>query len=143
MAKWTKTAGLLFLAAASVYSSQVIVAAAGRGAIPTAAPQDGVAATRTPIAAAPAPAVKVATRPQHKSTQEQPMLGAPEGGTDVKLVDDSANDPFATGPTTTPSTTGAATGGTAAAPTSQPSAGEGRSVSSSEVAVSDAGTVEI
>ena len=35
MRKWTKTAGLLFLAAASVYSSQVIVAAVEGRATPT------------------------------------------------------------------------------------------------------------
>src|SRR5207249_471290 len=78
---------------------------------------------------------------------DETLLAAPaEGNTDVKLLDDTT-DPFAGGGATSqPSGSGAgastsqpATDG--AAPTSQPS--EGRSVSSSEVSVSDAGTVEI
>src|SRR5690349_13713773 len=108
MGKWTKTAGLIFLAAASVYSNQAIVAAAGRGA-------------------SGAPAADTAT--------------------DVKLLEDATaatTDPFATAGATTAPTTAATEGATAAA--SQPSATqptEGRSVSSSEVSVNDAGTVEI
>jgi type IV pilus assembly protein PilQ len=85
MRTWTKTAGLLFTAALSVYSNQASVALAGERAMPAPA----------------APA------------------------TDVKVLEET--DPFA-------------------APTSQPStqpAGQGQSVSSSEVSVSDAGTVEI
>ena len=85
MRTWTKTAGLLFSAALSVYSNQGSVALAGERAMPAPA----------------APA------------------------TDVKVLEET--DPFAS-------------------PTSQPTtapAGEGKSVSSSEVSVSDAGTVEI
>jgi type IV pilus assembly protein PilQ len=85
MRTWTKTAGLLFTAALSVYSNQASVALAGERAMPAPA----------------APA------------------------TDVKVLEET--DPFAA-PTTQPAT--------------QP-AGEGQSVSSSEVSVSDAGTVEI
>ena len=86
MRTWTKTAGLLFSAALSVYSNQASVALAGERAMPAPA----------------APA------------------------TDVKVLEET--DPFAaTQPTTQP-----------AAP-----AGEGQSVSNSEVSVSDAGTVEI
>src|SRR5262245_30873091 len=114
MRKWTKTAGLLFLAAASVYSYRVIGAAAGTEAdesVPAI-----VAAEQVAIA--------------------EPLMAAPgDAATDVKLIDEST-DPFAApAPTSQP----AATEG--AAPTSQPS--EGRSVSSSEVSVSDTGTVEI
>ena len=87
MRTWTKTAGLLFSAALSVYSNQASVALAGERAMP-------------------APAATA---------------------TDVKVLEET--DPFAatTQPTTQP-----------AAP-----AGEGQSVSNSEVSVSDAGTVEI
>lgn len=86
MRTWTKTAGLIFLAASSVYSNQASTALAG----------------------------------------ERAMLAPQTGGTDVKLLEES--DPFAT-----------------SQPTSKPAAdaGEGKSVSSSEVVVSDAGTVEI
>ncbi len=83
MRTWTKTAGLLFSAALSVYSNQASVALAGERAMP-----------------------------------------APDNTTDVKVLEET--DPFA-------------------APASQPSdeSNQGKSVSSSEVAVSDAGTVEI
>ena len=129
MRKWTKTAGLIFLAAASVYSSQVIVEAV----------EDG-ASDRKVALVAPAEA------------KAETLLAAPGDNTDVKLVDeapaassaDSATtDPFATGPTTAPSAAadGAIDETAADAATTQPS--EGRSVSSSEVSVSDAGTVEI
>jgi type IV pilus assembly protein PilQ len=84
MRTWTKTAGLLFSAALSVYSNQASTALAAERAMPAPA--------NTP--------------------------------TDVKVLEES--DPFA-----------------ATQPTSQPSAGEGRSVSDKEVTISDAGTVEI
>ena len=113
MGKWTKTAGLLFLAAASVYSTQAIVAAVGSGAKVTAS----------------ASTVQVA-----KVTESTAVLAAPEPTTDVKILEDNT-DPFAaSGPTTAPSAKGASA-------TTQPT--EGRSVSSSEVSVNDAGTVEI
>src|SRR5438552_9683317 len=123
MRNWTKTAGLIFLAAASVYSYRAIEAAAGsKASRPTVASAD------------------VAPPAAHPRTDT--LIAAPaEGNTDVKLLDDTT-DPFASGPTTAPSSTssgteratatGAATQPTAdAAPTSQPS--EGRSVSNSEV----------
>src|SRR5207237_3953552 len=62
-----------------------------------------------------------------------------EGATDVKLLDEST-DPFAANASPTSQPSGKA-GTNSAAATSQPS--EGRSVSSHEVSVSDAGTVEI
>src|SRR5919112_1316935 len=83
MRTWTKTAGLLFTAALSVYSNQASVALAG----------------------------------------ERAMLAPANAATDVKVLEET--DPFA-----------------ATQPTTKP-AGEGKSVSSSEVSVSDAGTVEI
>ena len=85
MKKWTKSAGLLFMAAASVYFGQAVVAAPGK---------PGAAAS----GATPATEVKLLEEPSAKTAE-----GA---GTDAK-----------------------------------PS--EGRSVSKSEVAVSDEGTVEI
>src|SRR3954464_12835116 len=128
MRKWTKTAGLLFLAAASVYSYRVIEAASGSKGSEQASAIVAAAATST------------------DNTTEQ-LIGAPaEGNTDVKLLEDTT-DPFASGASTTqPSGTEGAAASTqpaadGVAPTSQPS--EGRSVSSSEVSVSDAGTVEI
>src|SRR6478672_9428721 len=84
MRKWTKTAGLLFTAIASVYPSQALLAGQGKSA---SVPQPDSAATS------------------------------------VKLLED-ASDPFAS-----------------SAPA--PEKSEGKSVSASEVAVSDAGTVEI
>jgi type IV pilus assembly protein PilQ len=109
---WTKTAGLLFLAAASVYSSQAIVAAVEGGA-------------SAPVAVAlETPAVAPSER----------FIAAPaDGATDVKLLEETT-DPFASAPTTAPADPNAV-------PSTQPT--EGRSVSSSEVSVSDAGTVEI
>ncbi|MEO6434771.1 MAG: secretin and TonB N-terminal domain-containing protein [Tepidisphaeraceae bacterium] len=77
------------------------------------------------------------------------LIAAPGDSTDVKLLEDStATDPFA-GPTTAPAIADAGADAITpadadageTAPTSQPS--EGRSVSSSEVSVNDAGTVEI
>jgi type IV pilus assembly protein PilQ len=123
MRKWTKTAGLIFLAAASVYSYQAIEAASGSGAAaPTSTASNRVALAPWPSA-------------------EKLMAAPADASTDVKLLDE-ATDPFASGPTTAPAagaTSQPAVAG--AAPTSQPS--EGRSVSNSEVSVSDAGTVEI
>src|SRR6185437_9722410 len=135
MGKWTKTAGLLFLAAASVYSSQAIVATVGTGATPASrakAPvwpeSDGthvaLADHSAPGTTSVAPIAPVSDR----------IYAAPDNSTDVKVLDDSS-DPFANAPATQP--TAVATD----APATQPSAG--RSVSSSEVSVSDAGTVEI
>jgi type IV pilus assembly protein PilQ len=134
MRKWTKTAGLLFLAAASVYSSRVIVAASEGEAISPATDTANVAFA----------AAKAAPKAER-------LLAAPADATEVKLLDE-ATDPFAAGATTQPAGAGAAAGATTqpsdgsvavgdAAATSQPS--EGRSVSSSEVSVSDTGTVEI
>src|SRR5688572_3563209 len=132
MRKWTKTAGLLFLAAASVYTSRVIVAAAeGEASLPAATDTANVVFAST--AGRTAPAAKA-----------ERLLAAPVEATEVKLLDE-ATDPFAAGATTQPAgaSTQPADGVSIAdaAPTSQPS--EGRSVSSSEVSVSDAGTVEI
>ena len=91
MGKWTKTAGLLFLAAASVYSSQVIVEAVGNGA--TSRTQ---ATANTVVAVAP------------KAVER--IYAAPEATTDVKILDESS-DPFANTPaagaTTQPATEGA------------------------------------
>lgn len=130
MGKWTKTAGLLFLAAASVYSSQAIVAAVEGRATP--AIQATARGTDVKLAA---------THTAAKPAAAERIFAAPDTTTDVKILDEST-DPFANAPATQPSTTAGATGTTgAAAPTTQP--GEGRSVSSSEVSVSDAGTVEI
>ena len=125
MRKWTKTAGLIFLAAASVYSSQVIVGAVEDGAKPSVATAQVAAVQPTAAIAA-----------------TEVLIAAPGDNTDVTLLEDApaATDPFA-GPTTSPSLDGLATADPAAVPTSQPS--EGRSVSSSEVSISDAGTVEI
>jgi type IV pilus assembly protein PilQ len=131
MRKWTKTAGLLFLAAASVYTSRAIVAAPEGEAILPATDTANVA-----FASAAAPA-----------RNSERLVAAPADATEVKLLDE-ATDPFAagTGATTQPAggaTTQPADGAIALGeePTSQPS--EGRSVSSSEVSVNDAGTVEI
>jgi hypothetical protein len=115
------------LAAASVYSYRVIEAASGSKGT------EQVSAT-------------VAAASSTDNTNEQ-LIGAPaEGNTDVKLLEDTT-DPFASGASTTqPSGTDSAAAATqpaadGAVAATQPS--EGRSVSSSEVSVSDAGTVEI
>ena len=126
MRKWTKTAGLIFLAAASVYSSQVIV-----GAV-----EDGVS---------PAAAQVVALQPSAAVDAPEVLIAAPGDNTDATLLEEApaapaTTDPFAA-PTTSPSGEALAIADDAAAPTSQPS--EGRSVSSSEVSMNDAGTVEI
>jgi len=136
MRKWTKTAGLLFLAAASVYTSRAIVAASGGQATLPASDTAHVAF---------ASAAKTAR------TAER-FIAAPAEATEVKLLDE-ATDPFGGSATTKPAAgaAGAAAGASTQPtdgqvavgeqPTSQPS--EGRSVSSSEVSVNDAGTVEI
>src|SRR3954453_11751228 len=138
MRKWTKTAGLLFLAAASVYSYQAIRGATGSKVNPSL-----VSASHTTHARRLAKANATPAAALPGIARGETLIDAPEGATDVKLLDEST-DPFAAGaaPTSQPSKTGAtASTDGAAAPTSQPS--EGRSVSSSEVNVSDAGTVEI
>ena len=70
MRKWTKTAGLLFLAAASVYSSRVIVAASeGEAVSPAISDTANVA-----FAAKAAP-------------KAERLLAAPAEATEVKLLD--------------------------------------------------------
>src|SRR5690348_17053941 len=119
MGKWTKTAGLLFLAAASVYSSQLITEAAEKRAVS--------AKQQTVVVAA-------AAKPQ-QSAQVPAYFAAPDSGaTDVKVLEDST-DPFATGaaPTTAPSGGESATASTEDGITEPPAAtqpSEGRSVSS-------------
>src|SRR5947207_2071414 len=93
MSKWTRTAGLIFLAAASVYSNRATLA-------------------DEPSAAPVANEVK---NPKDKTA-----------AAGVKVLEESA-DPFANGAT----------------PTTKPAPTEGKSVSASEVNVSDAGAVEI
>ena len=138
MRKWTKTAGLLFLAAASVYTSRAIVAAsAGQASLPVTTDTAHVSFAANTSSA------------KSARTAER-FIAAPGEATEVKLLDE-ATDPFAAGATTKPAANGAAAGASTQpadgqvavsdAPTSQPS--EGRSVSSSEVSVSDTGTVEI
>lgn len=126
MRKWTKTAGLIFLAAASVYSSQVIVGAVEDGVKPAATAQ------------------VVALQPSAAVDAPELLIAAPGDNTDATLLEEApastTTDPFAA-PTTSPSGEALAIADDAAAPTSQPS--EGRSVSSSEVSMNDAGTVEI
>jgi type II secretory pathway component GspD/PulD (secretin) len=120
MRKWTKTAGVLFMAASAVYSGQVAVAAsaksanAGAGAKPSAKP----AAPAAPIAAA---------------------TEAPAADATATNTTEGATAP-ATQPTTAPSADAAAD--PFAAPATA-AGGEGQSVTAPEVNVSDAGTVEI
>jgi type IV pilus assembly protein PilQ len=106
MKKWTKTAGLLFMAASSVYYGQAVVAAPGKS---DAAVNGG---SKTPSA------------------------------TDVRLLEELV--PAATDKSDATATTPATTA-TAAdpKPADAPAKSEGRSVSKSEVKVSDEGTVEI
>jgi type IV pilus assembly protein PilQ len=126
MRKYSKTAGLLFLAAAAVYTNQATSLTSGTSATPataSAGPRPG---------AAPAAA---------DGFGYQLALAAPAAdatGTDIKLLDESApaaaadaaaggeTDPFADAATQ---------------PTSQPA--EGQKLSESEVDVNDEGTVEI
>jgi type IV pilus assembly protein PilQ len=107
MKKWTKTAGLLFMAASSVYYGQAVVAAPAKSA---------------------------------------PVANGDKGATDVRLLEELAPAGSDSANTTTPATatTGATDSGAKAAPGSTaPPAPQGKSVSKSEVNVSDEGTVEI
>ena len=105
MKNWTKTAGLLFMAASSVYFGQAVVAAPGKS--------DNTASG-----------------------------GKSPGATDVRLLDEllpatgEKSDPKSDATTTAP-------GSTDSKPAAAPAKSEGRSVSKSEVSVSDEGTVEI
>src|SRR3982751_3258617 len=96
MRKWTKTAGLLFLAAASVYTSRAIVAASGGQAT---------------LPASDTAHVVYATAAKGARTAER-FIAARAEATEVKLLDE-ATDPFAAGATTKPATGGAAAAGTA------------------------------
>ncbi len=141
MGKWTKTAGLLFLAAASVYSSQAIVGSVGTPATPALRAAAPVAPAVATVAHVALPVHTAAATPAiaPKAVALDRINAAPDNATDVKVLDESS-DPFANAPSTQPSSTASAPAAAGAAAT-QPSAG--RSVSSSEVSVSDAGTVEI
>jgi type IV pilus assembly protein PilQ len=101
MKKWTKTAGLLFMAASSVYYGQAVVAAPAKSA---------------------------------------PVANGDKGATDVRLLEELT-------PATTDTPANATTSATAPGqPTTgdpAPAAPQGKSVSKSEVNVSDEGTVEI
>lgn len=120
MRTWSKTAGLLFLASASVYSDSVKVAGAARPANSTAAATATATATVTPTA----------------------MAAAAAPTTEVKLLDES--DPFAAPESASSSTADANADGGAAAAASQPIAEQqGTSVTEPEVHTSDTGTVEI
>lgn len=100
MKKWTKSTGLLFMAAASVYYGQAVVAAPGKPA--------------------------------------SPASGGKNPATDVRLLEDLA--PAATDKPAASKETAPAT---AEKPVAVEAKNEGRSVSKSEVQVSDEGTVEI
>src|SRR5438874_830330 len=113
MGKWTKTAGLLFLAESAVYSDQALGADA-KAAVSPASPASPAAAAGSGSQASPAGAPSSATA----------------AGTDVKLLQDGS-DPVFGGPTTQP------------AGQSAPPAGEGKSLNASDVNVSGAGTVEL
>src|SRR4051794_38394515 len=107
MGKWTKTAGLLFLAAASVYSTQAIVAAVeGRASATRNTAAVALKTEATPVAAG---AMRV--------------IAAADAGSDVKILDDGAA-PFAAvgGPIAKQAATTAPTTQSAAAATSQPAA---------------------
>ena len=139
MRKWTKTAGLLFLAAAAVYSDPVRLADAATSAKPkTPANPEGnrqaakpaAAAKRTVAKAAPAAkrvAGKTYAAPAAKPAAKALEAGAPaaepaEGADDA--LDAEPVDPFAGDePTTAPV--------------------EGQSLSDTDVKVNDVGTVEI
>src|SRR5688500_13075901 len=111
MGKWTKTAGLLFLAASSVYSSRAIVAATeDRGT--------SAAATASPVAAP-------ASHPA-----DSRMIFAPDASTPAVSTTETT-DPFATDAAAAPTTN-------PAGEAIDTSAKEGeRSISSSQVNVSD------
>jgi len=131
MGKWTNTtAGLIFLAAASVYADREI-AANLRSSANAAAPAKATLAVNygkvAPGAVAKAD-VRVIAAPAEAKTVAKVISAPAEASTDVKLLEESS-DPFASAPATQPAT--------------QPAAGEGKSVSNQEVNVSDAGAVEI
>ncbi len=129
MGKWTKTtAGLIFLAAVSVYADREIAASVRSAAGVTGSARPALVATA--MRGSSSPVARVAT-PQPKP---QIIAAAADTTTSVKLLDDSTStDPFAApAPAPAPAQT----------PATQPST-EGRSVSSQEVNVSEAGTVEI
>jgi type IV pilus assembly protein PilQ len=114
MKKWTKRAGLLFMAAASVYYGQAIMAAPAKPASPANGTSPATEVKLLDDAAA-NPAAPVATSP-----------ATPAG--DAKAAD---------------AKTGDAKTGEGEAATDDAKGTEGRSVSKSEVNVSDEGTVEI
>src|SRR5690349_1851056 len=120
MKKWTKTAGLLFMAASSVYYGQAVVAAPGKS---------GPAANGAKPAATDGPTtVRLLDDLVPTAPAEAPAAPAPG---DKPAAAPADNKPAATESLTT--------GGAPAAPAKT----EGRSVSKSEVAVNDEGTVEI
>ncbi|HEY7115415.1 MAG TPA: secretin and TonB N-terminal domain-containing protein [Tepidisphaeraceae bacterium] len=147
--KWTKTAGLLFMAASSVYYGQAVVAAPGKSApaasqdksntstnvrllddlLPPAGGADKTPADPNVVTGAKAPADPNAATSANNSTDKSAAV------TDLTASSDTK--PAAT--TATPADGKSATDA-AAAPTTR---SEGRSVSKSEVNVSDEGTVEI
>jgi len=108
MKNWTKTAGLLFMAASSVYFGQAVVAAPGKS-------ESAVNGGKTPNASD--------VRLLEELT---PAAGDKTDATDNKPTDAKATDVK-----------------TSDTKTDAPAKSEGRSVSKSEVKVSDEGTVEI
>lgn len=117
---WTKTAGLLFLAASAVYNGRAIAGGMAKAASPLAGASD----TGTEVVSLPDPA----PAPAAVAKKDAPVAAAPTTA------------PAATQPSATAAAAPAASDAAPAA--TQPSTG--RSVSASEVAVSkDAGTVEI
>jgi type IV pilus assembly protein PilQ len=121
MKKWTKTAGLLFMAASSVYYGQAVVAAPGKSA-PAAGGAKSPTATDVRLLEELIPTAL----PVEKGDAADAAAAA------TPLTADSAAPGAAPAPATTAPATPAA-----------PAKPEGRSVSKSEVQVSDEGTVEI
>lgn len=116
--RWTKTLGLLFLAASAVYSYQ-LVGGSEAG--------DASMASRATALPATDSARLAADEPGPADLSAGPvMLAPPAPPTEVKLLEQAEADPFAE----------------SAEPATQP-AEAGRSVSESEVKMSDGGTVEI
>src|SRR5215212_1269436 len=98
MRKWTKTAGLLFLAAASVYTSRAIVAAAeGEVSSSPTLTDTHVAFVKADTSKTAAPAAKA-----------ERFVAAPAEATEVKLLEEST-DPFAAGGAATQPAAGATT----------------------------------